>query len=95
MHRKIIPIEGNAKCRHITIIDLYRDSVAGVFLSEAQNSIPPPLPYTLYTCIQYTFSHREVGEEGERVEPQRRGEGQQVTQSWVENTNMTDCISSL
>ncbi len=30
---------------------------------------PPPLlcppPYTLYTCVLYTYSHREEGEVGE------------------------------
>jgi hypothetical protein len=36
------------------------DFAAGVYLSEAQNPIPPP--YTLYTCIKYTYSHREWGE---------------------------------
>jgi hypothetical protein len=35
------------------------DFAAGVFLSEAQKAITPP--YTLYTCIQYTYSHREGG----------------------------------
>ncbi len=39
-------------------IDLWRDFAAGVSLSEVQNSNPPPT-YTLYTCIQYTYSHRE------------------------------------
>jgi hypothetical protein len=39
------------------------DFAAGVYLSEAQNPIPP---YTLYTCIQYTYSHRE-GREGESL----------------------------
>ncbi len=52
-------------------IDLKRDFAAGVYLSEAQN---PPPPYTLYTWIQYTYSHREGGG---GVEPMRRGEGQQ------------------
>jgi hypothetical protein len=33
-------------------------------------------------------------EGGKRVEPERRGKGNS-SQSWVENTNMTDCISSL
>ncbi len=50
------------------------DFAAGVNLSEAQNPIHPP--YTLYTCIQYTYSHREWGLGG-RVEPERRGEGKQ------------------
>ncbi len=34
------------------------------------------LPFTLNTWIQYTYLHREGGEGG-RVEPERRGEGQQ------------------
>ncbi len=46
-------------------IDLYRDLVAGVYLSEAQNSI------SMYTI--YLFTHGRGG----RVEPERRGEGQQ------------------
>ncbi len=54
--RNIRFIEGNAKltCKGTV--------AAGVYLSEAQNPIPPP-PYTLYTCIQYTYSHREGGGE--------------------------------
>jgi hypothetical protein len=59
-------------------IDLYRDFTAGVYLPEVQNPIPaPPPPYALYTCIQYTYSHREGGRG--TVEPERRGEGQQFT----------------
>jgi hypothetical protein len=34
------------------------DFAAGVYLTEAQNKIHPT-PYTMYTCIQYTYSHRE------------------------------------
>ncbi len=41
-------------------IDLLRDFAAGVYLPEAQK-YPPP--YTLYSCIQYTYSHRERGGE--------------------------------
>ncbi len=37
-----------------------------------------PPTYTLYTCIQYTYLHR-VGGGGSRVEPERKGEGQQFT----------------
>jgi hypothetical protein len=39
---------------------LLRNFAAGVYLSVAQNPIPPPL-YTLYTCIHYIYSHREGG----------------------------------
>ncbi len=34
-------------------IDLYRDFAAGVYLTEAQNHIPPP--YTLYTMNEGTL----------------------------------------
>ncbi len=50
--------------------------------------------YTLYTCIQYTYSHREGGE-GEEELNQRELDRGNSSQSWLENTNMTDCISSL
>ncbi len=40
------------------------DFVTGVYLFEAPlpsyDHTPPP-PYTLYTCILYTYSHREGG----------------------------------
>jgi hypothetical protein len=42
-----------------------------VYLSEAQNPIPPLLPYT--------FIHTGKGGGGGRVEPERRVEGQQFT----------------
>ncbi len=75
-------------------IDLLRDFAAGVYLSVTQNPIPPPL-YTPSTCIEYTYSHREGERGGGRVEPGRIGERGNSSQSWVKNTNMTDCISSL
>jgi hypothetical protein len=49
-------------------IDLYKDFAVGVYLSKAHNYIPPPPKHTVrYTCIQYTYSHREgdVGGGGE------------------------------
>jgi hypothetical protein len=48
--RKIRLIEGIAKCRHLKNLPVKE----GIYLSEAQNPIPPP--FTLYTCIQYTYS---------------------------------------
>jgi hypothetical protein len=56
----------------------------------------PYLPYTLYTCIhmtQYTYSVYTQGRGGELH--QREEERGNSSQSWVENTNMNDCISSL
>ncbi len=32
--------------------------------SSPMNRYSPPPPYTLYTCIWYTYSHREGGERG-------------------------------
>jgi hypothetical protein len=57
---------------------IYMDFAAGVYLSEPQNPIPPPPPlYTLYMCIQHTYSHMGGGDG--RVKPEKRLEGQQFT----------------
>jgi hypothetical protein len=48
-------------------IDLLKDNAPGVYVSEAQNPVPPP-PYV------YLFTR---GGGGVRVEPERRGKGQQ------------------
>jgi hypothetical protein len=48
--RKIRLMESNAKCCHLKKL-IQRDCAAGVYLSEAQNPIPPP-PYTLCKWIQ-------------------------------------------
>jgi hypothetical protein len=76
-----------------TITDLKRDFAACVYLSEAQNPIPPPSPPPPTNCIRVysKLIHTEKGGGG-RVEPERRGNS---SHSWVENTNMTGCISSL
>ncbi len=68
------------------------------------NSPPPPQTHTVcIVCIYCTFSLGR-GEGGGRSERRQRGNstrvqflrpwGQQFT-SWVENTNMSECISSL
>jgi hypothetical protein len=59
-------------------------------LSEAQNQIH--LPNTLYMCILNTYSYREGGR-GEMN--WKEGERGNSSQSWVENANLTDCISCL
>jgi hypothetical protein len=86
--RKIRLVEGNAKCCHLK--KLTKGTLRQVFICLRPGTPYPP-PYTLYTCIQYTYSHREGGGELN----QREGERGNSSQSWVENINMTDCISSL
>ncbi len=56
-------------------VELWRDLAGGVYQPETHNPVPTPA-YTLFTCIQYTYSHRGGGG---RVAPQRRWEGQQFT----------------
>ncbi len=61
-------------------IDMYRDFAASIYLCEAQNPIPPPPPYTLNTCVQYTNSHTKGGGGGGwRVEQREGLEGQQFS----------------
>jgi hypothetical protein len=80
----------NPKCRLFFKIYLYSYLAAGVYLSEAPYPLPPR--YTLYEFIPlYLFTQ---GKGGRVDEPVRRLEGLEFTRG-VENTNMTDCISSL
>ncbi len=58
-------------------IYLYRDFPAGVYLSEAQNPIPPPL-HTVYVYTVYLLLFNTWKRGGGRVEPERRLEGQQT-----------------
>jgi hypothetical protein len=79
-----------AKCRPLKKLPCKR-TLRQMFicLTEAQNPIPHPSHYTQYTCIQYTYSHR-----GGELN-QREGLRGNNSPSWVQNTNMTDCIFSL
>jgi len=55
-------------------IDPYMDFAAGVYLSEAQTpTFPPPYTPYVYAYTVYLFTKGR----GERVEPERSGEGQQ------------------
>jgi hypothetical protein len=75
-------------------IYLQGDFAAGIYLSEAQNPITPPPPYTLHTVYVYPVNLFIRGRGGGRLN-QREGAKGNSSQSWVENTYMTDCISSL
>jgi hypothetical protein len=92
--RKIRLTEGNAKCRHLKFVHLYRDFAADVYLSEAQDPIPPPLTHCVcgYSILIHTGKGNGGGGGGLN---QREGERGNSSRSWIENTNMTDCISSL
>jgi hypothetical protein len=71
--RKMRLLKGNAKCRHLKNWPV--KGLCGRYLSEAQKSLPLPLTH----CIRVfgIFIHTGKGEGG-RVEPERRGEEQQV-----------------
>jgi hypothetical protein len=71
--KKIRLIEGNAKCLHIKKLTS-NGTLRQVFICLRPRPHIPP--YTLYTCIQYTYSHREGGG---RVKPERRLWEQQFT----------------
>ncbi len=72
--------------------DLYRDFAAGFYLYAVQNPTPPP-PVT--HCIRVYSILIHTGKRGRgELNQKKRLEGHN-SQSWVENTNMTDCISSL
>jgi len=60
--RKIRPIEDNAKCRHQRKLN-WEGTLRQVFICLRPRTPPNP-PYTLYTCVQYTYSHREGGRGG-------------------------------
>jgi hypothetical protein len=62
-HRKIRLREGNAKCRHLKKFTC-NGTLRQVFICLIPRTPYPP-PYTLYTCIQYTYSRREEGEGGD------------------------------
>jgi hypothetical protein len=86
-------IEGNAKCSHLTKLTGKWTLRQVFYLSEAQNPIqpsPPPL-HTVYVYTEITVTLIHTGKGG-RVVPESRFNS---SQSWVENTNMTYCISSL
>ncbi len=68
---------------------MLRDYAAGFYLSEAQNPKPPN---TLYTCIHCILIRTGKGGGDLKRRGDYRGNS---SQSWVENTNMTDCIFSL
>jgi hypothetical protein len=65
------------------------------YLSETQNPIPHPPPslHTMYVYTIYTYSHGKGGR-GRDLD-KKEGQRGSSSQSWVENTNKTDCISSL
>ncbi len=58
-------------------IDLLRNFAAGVYLSEAQNPIPPPPLHTVYVYKVYLFSQGR--EEGGELNQREGLEGQQFT----------------
>jgi hypothetical protein len=75
---------GNAKFRHKKLT--CKGTLRQMFICLRPRSAyhPPPLP------LHTVFTQERWGELN-----LREGESGNSSQSWVENTNMTDCISSL
>jgi hypothetical protein len=74
--------------------DLWWDFAASVYLSEAQNPITPqPLEH----CIRVYSILIHTGKEGElnQSDGERGITGEYRSQSWVENTNMTECTQEI
>ncbi len=70
--RKIRLIEGNARCRHLKILTC-KGTLRHVFIClRPRTQYHPPL----HTVYVYTYSILIRTGKGERVEPERRGEGQ-------------------
>ncbi len=103
--RKIRLIENNAKCRHLKKLPVKGLcgrclSVLGPLPSKVLQKIvsnttqhPPPIRFQPHTVCTYCTSTQGKGDERwtrEKVRGTIRS-----SQSWVENANMTDCISSL
>jgi hypothetical protein len=76
-HGLINNIDAKAKSRHLKKL-LLRALCDTVYLSEAQNAIPPL--YTLYNVyVHKVYLFTQGRGDGGRVEPERRLEGQQFT----------------
>ncbi len=84
----------NSKCRlwPVKVLGGRCLSVWGP-LPSYDGMTPYSPPYKLYTCVHYTHAHREGG--GERANQRECYWGNSSQSRSVENTNMTDCISSL
>jgi hypothetical protein len=76
-------------------IDQKRDFAAGVYLSEAQN--PVAHTHCIGVYVQYTVlvHTRKRGMGLNQREGERGNTGEYRCQSWVENTNMTECTQEI
>jgi hypothetical protein len=82
-------ISHRRKCK----ISLSGKGLRGRCLSVLGPETHTTSPLTRCTLVYSILIHAGRGE-GEKVEPERRVRSNS-SQSWVKNTNMTDCISSL
>jgi hypothetical protein len=88
VEKKIRLKKGNKKCRQLKKLT-YKGTLRQVFIC-----LRPRTTYPLHNVNVYTVFLFTQGWGGGRIEPGEKGEGNS-SQSWVENTNMTDSISNL
>ena len=91
--RKIRLIEGNAKCRHLKKVTS-KGTLRQVFICLRPRTAYPPSPlHTVYcTRTVHLFTQgRGEGRELNQREGERGNRGEYRSQSWVDNTNMTEC----
>jgi hypothetical protein len=98
VHRKIILIEGNAKCRQLKKLT-GKWTLRQVFICLSPRTPCPPPSHTVYcivyTCIQSVYFFKQGRGRGGRELDHREGKRGNSSNICAENTNMTDCISSL
>jgi hypothetical protein len=69
------------------------DFAVGVYLSEAQSPhIPPPLQTV---CVYTVQIHTGKGGKCNQRDGERGNTGEYRSQSWVQNTNMTECTQEI
>jgi hypothetical protein len=91
--RRIILLEGNAKCRHLKQLTC-KGTLRQVFIWLRPRT-PYPRPLAHCKRVYSMLIHTGEGVELNPREGERGNRGEYRSQNWVENTNMTDCTQEI